>query len=110
MPDKIRFYFDESFMGPVAKGLRLRGIDVVTVEDLGLKGAVDEENLTRAAADERVLATMDDDFLVLHNHTEHWGIVYAPMGERSIGYLVRTLQRIHDEMVPEELRNRVEYI
>ena len=31
------------------------------------------------------------------------------MGERSIGYLVRTLQRIHDEMVPDELRNRVEF-
>ena len=41
MPQTIRFHLDETCRIALAKGLRLRGIDVTTTPDAGLLGVVD---------------------------------------------------------------------
>ncbi len=78
MKSRIKFYLDEHVSKAVAKGLKRRGVDVLTVAEAGLLGATDEEHLERAKSEKRVIFTQDDDFLRLHaTGSEHSGIVYA---------------------------------
>ncbi|MDM8523822.1 DUF5615 family PIN-like protein [Desulfococcaceae bacterium HSG8] len=77
MKNRIKFYLDEHVSKAVAKGLRRRGIDVITVVEAGLLGETDEEHLERAKSERRTIFTQDDDFLRLHAASnEHAGIVY----------------------------------
>src|SRR5436190_17084271 len=55
MDEKVKFYTDEHVPRAVARGLRQRGVDVLTAPQAGLLGATDEEHLERARAEGRVL-------------------------------------------------------
>jgi len=79
MADLIRFYFDQHYPAAVTAGLRRRGIDVVTAQEASQCGADDADQLAFAAAQGRVLATFDPDFLTLHRTgVSHAGIVWCP--------------------------------
>lgn len=57
----LRFLADENFNNDIVRGV-LRGnpkIDIVRVQDVGLRGADDPDVLAWAATDERVLLTHD---------------------------------------------------
>ena len=78
MADRLRFYMDEHVSKVVTEGLRRRGVDVITVQELGLQTTEDARHLERAAQDGRVVVTQDADFLRLHaSGLPHRGIVYA---------------------------------
>ena len=62
---RIRFYTDEQVARAVVRGLRRRGVDVLTVPEAGNLGVSDVEQLQRARDEERVIFTQDDDFLRL---------------------------------------------
>jgi hypothetical protein len=47
--ERIKFYMDEHVAKSVTEGLRRRGADVVTVQELGLQAAEDQQHLKRAA-------------------------------------------------------------
>ncbi len=73
---KIRFYLDENVQISIAEQLIRRGIDVVTVRDLGVLGDEDVNHLARATRLERVLCTHDADYIELASTgIEHFGIV-----------------------------------
>jgi len=75
MTRTIRFYANKHVPRAVVRGLRERGVDVLTVSEAGLLGASDEEHLARAFAEGRVIFTRDTDFLRLHDTgREHAGI------------------------------------
>ena len=57
MGQRIRFYTDEQVARAVARGLRQRGVDVLTVPEAGMMGASDREHLERARAEGRVLSS-----------------------------------------------------
>jgi predicted nuclease of predicted toxin-antitoxin system len=57
MAGTIRFHLDEHVASTVALGLRLRAIDVSTTSEEGLIAATDEQQLSFAAAQGRVLVT-----------------------------------------------------
>jgi hypothetical protein len=59
---RISFYTDEHVARAVVRGLRHRGVDVLTVPEAGLLDAMDEEHVERARAERRVLFTQDEDF------------------------------------------------
>ena len=65
MPRTIRFHLDEDADPAIAEGLRRRGIDVTTSQEVGLLGAPDPLQLAHAHAEGRVLFTHDDDHLKL---------------------------------------------
>ena len=65
MANKLKFHLDESVSNAIAKGLRMRGIDITTSPEEGLIGASDKEQLAYALSQGRVVFTFDDDFLVL---------------------------------------------
>ena len=110
MRTRIRFYTDEHVSKAVIRGLRQRGVDVLTVPETGLLGATDEEHLERARAEGRVVFTQDEDFLRLHAAgLEHAGIAYASQGS-SVGEIVRGLMLIHQVLEPDDMTGHIEYL
>lgn len=110
MQARLRYYTDEHVARAVVRGLRQRGIDVLTVPDVGLLGARDEEHLERARAEGRVLFTQDDDFLRLHAAgIEHAGIVYASQG-CSTGEIIRGLMLVYQVLEPADMVGHLEYL
>ena len=110
MPSPIRFHLDENVHRALAEGLRRRGVDVTLPIDVGLIGASDEEHLAFAREQDRVLVTHDDDFLRLHRQgISHAGIVYGPPQSRSMGEALSLLLLMHDALLPEDMRNAVEF-
>jgi hypothetical protein len=107
----IRYYLDENVEIAVAVQLRLRGIDVVTVRDIGQLGDTDINHLTRASAMGYVLCTYDRDYLQLaQDGVEHNGIIFANRLKTQIGDWVRQLVLIHAIYTPEDMHNYVEYL
>lgn len=110
MADRIKFYLDEHVPKAVAEGLRRRGVDVVTVQDLGLQAADDAQHMERATEEGRVLVTQDVDFLRLPaSGAAHRGIVYAPQ-QTSVSHLLRSLMLVHDLLTPNDMANHVEFL
>jgi uncharacterized protein with PIN domain len=108
--ERIAFYMDEHVPSAVSQGLRLRGIDVLTAQNAGMRGASDEDHLALAVQEQRAIFTQDTDFLRLHaaNHA-HAGIVYAPQGTPT-GAIVRSLMLIHEVLGPVEMAGRLEFV
>ena len=110
MTTAIQFHLDEHVDHDIARGLQLRGIDVTTATDAGLCSADDDAHLSFALGSRRVLFTNDADFLALHRAgVAHAGIVYCPVGSRSVGDIVRFLCLMHACLAAEDMMGRVEY-
>ena len=110
MGQRVRLYADEHVARAVVRGLRQRGVDVLTTAEAGLLGASDEEHLAFARTQGRVIFTEDDDFLRLHSAgAKHAGIVYAAQGTR-VGDIIRGLMLIHDLLDAEEMAGHVEFV
>lgn len=111
----IRLYADENVDDRIIRGLRLRGIDIVSVVESGMTGKPDPEQLSRAASDGRVLLTSDQDFLELHlrwlrEGREHSGIIYYSQFHVSVGTCIWGVKLIVDLLSPDEMRNHLEFI
>jgi uncharacterized membrane protein len=110
MAEKIRYYTDEHVARAVVRGLRRRGVDVLTTPEAKMLGASDEEHLRFASRRGRVVFTQDDDFLRLNAQGfGHAGIVYASQ-EKPVGTIVSGLMLIHQTITPDQIRNRVEFL
>src|SRR5690606_12144319 len=107
----IRFYLDENVPIAVATQLQRRGINAVTVRDLGFLGDTDENHLARAAKLGYVLCTNDADYVEMaESGTEHNGIVFGQQHKHGIGDWVRFLELMASLLEPDEMRNRIEYL
>jgi predicted nuclease of predicted toxin-antitoxin system len=109
--DQIRFHLDEHIHSGVARGLRLRGVDLTTTAEAGLLSAPDDEQLAYCLAENRVVVTNDLDYLQLHAAgTEHAGICYCHQDKYSIGQLIAILLLVRDCYSPDEMLRRVEFL
>lgn len=110
MADRIKFYLDEHGPKAVAEGLRRRGVEVTTVQELGLQAVEDLCHLERATQDGRVIVTQDADFLRLHaaEHSHH-GIVYAHQ-HTSVSHILRSLMLIHDVVPVQDMIRHIEFL
>ena len=107
----IRFHLDEHISEAVARGLRVRGIDVTMSIEAGLKARPDEEHLAFGVAQQRVVVTHDDDFLVLHAAgLQHAGICYCHAEKYSVGQLLRSLLLVHDCLTDKDMAGHAEYL
>ncbi len=110
MGDEIKFYTDEHVSKAVVRGLRQRGVDVLTVFEAGLLGASDQEHLRRAQEEGRVVFTQDEDFLRLAaSSAEHAGVVYVPQ-QTPIGEMIYGLMLIYQVLELEDMEGHVEYL
>lgn len=111
----IALYMDENVHRAVTNSLRLRGVDVLTVQEDKRIGFPDPKILDRATELGRVLFTQDDDFLAEANHRQaedmdFFGVIYAHKLRVSVGDCIRDLEIIAKAANPEELANRVQYL
>jgi hypothetical protein len=110
MAQKIKYYMDEHVANAVVKGLRQRGVDVLTVAEAEMLGASDLKQLKLALKEERVIFTQDDDFLRLHAEGElHAGIVYAQQGT-LIGKIILGLMMIYQILNANEMKGHIEFL
>jgi len=110
VPEEIKYHMDEHVPTAVTRGLRARGVDVVTAQESRLLAASDEEHLDQAAAEGRVIFTQDADFLRLHaKGLSHAGIVYAHQ-QTPIGDVIRGLMLIYQVLEPRDMHNHVEFL
>ncbi len=106
----IKYYTDENVAKTVVKGLRSRGVDVLTCQETNMLSATDEEQLAFVTQSNRVIFSHDADFLRIHsNGVEHSGIVYTS-NRGDVGEIIRNLKLIHDVLDSEEMNNHVEFI
>lgn len=106
----IRLYTDEHVSRAVIRGLRQRGVDVLTVPDANLMGASDEVHLALAENQGRVLFTQDADFLRLAAlGMPHAGIIYVSQNT-SVGTIIQGLMLIHQVLGAEEMIGRIEFL
>lgn len=106
---------DHHVRSAVTKGLRRRGIDVLTAFEDGRAAAPDEQLLARAAELGRVMFTQDDDFLVVADNWKrigrHFaGLVYAHQLQATIGQIVTDLQLILEAATSDEMRDAVLFL
>src|SRR5687768_10096610 len=109
MSRTIRFHLDEHVDLAIADGLRRRGIDVSTTQEVGLRSATDPIQLEYLRAEGRVIFTEDADFLRIHASGEaHPGIAYCHQQTRSVGQIIRGLVLIWEVFDPAAMQNHVE--
>ena len=110
MENPVKYYTDEHVPRAVVRGLRARGVDVVTTPEAGLMNATDQQHLEFASREGRVMFTQDEDFLKFHAAgLEHAGIVYAHQGT-SIGDVIRGLMLVRQLLSAEEMKQQVEFL
>lgn len=110
MSKRIKIYTDEQVPNSVIKGLRLRGINVLTTKEAKMLGAVDTAHLGFAQEMKRVILTQDDDFLRLHaSGFDHCGIIYAHQ-RTPVGKIIRGIMLIHQILDSDDMKNHVEFL
>ena len=102
---------DEHIPFPVTDGLSRRGIDRVTVQQLGMRSALDTLILEAAAQQKRVVYTNDADFLRHHAFgLDHSGIIYHHILDYSVGEAIRRVSLICEMFSSEEMIGRVQFV
>jgi hypothetical protein len=106
---------DEHVHRAITVGLRLRGVDVLTVQEDHRRNISDTLLLDRATELGRVLFSQDEDLLSEANHRQvdgisFTGVIYAHQLRVTIGVCIRDLELIAKAADPVELANRVEYL
>lgn len=110
----IALYMDEHVHRAITIGLRLRGVDVLTVQEDGRAATPDALLLDRALQLQRVMFSQDQDFLIeAHNRQSKGipfiGVIYARQ-LTGVGDCIRDLEIIAKASESEDLANRVEFI
>jgi hypothetical protein len=111
----LNFYMDHNVHAAITAGLRRRGIDCLTALEDRMDRADDVEILLRAMSSDRVLFTHDDDLLAIASAwvtegRDFAGVVYGAQRSVTIGGAIVDLELIAHVLMPEEIRNRIEYL
>jgi len=113
----LRFYFDEDSMPrALVRACHANGIDGLSTTETDRRGTPDNDQLTFATNEGRVIMTRNiADFAVLHAQTiesgrEHAGILAIPPEHYTTGQYLRALQRLSDAFTPEEMANRLVFL
>lgn len=111
----ISLYVDEYVNFGTTYGLRIRGVDVLTVQEDGRLGGSDSILLDLVMELKRVIFTQDEDFLVEANRRQIQEInflcvIYSKFTVITRGNGIHYLEIIPKASEPEDLINRVQYL
>ena len=102
---------DEHQRFDVINGLRIQGIDVVSVQDLGLRGRPDPEILATAGQSGRIVYTSDTDLVRLSDSgMPHLGVFFHRSRKYSPSGAINVVSLACQVLTPDEMRNRVEFL
>jgi predicted nuclease of predicted toxin-antitoxin system len=110
----VRLYFDHNVNQAIARGLRFRGLDVLTAREDGTHRLPDPDPLDRATALGRVLVSSDIDLAIEARRRQHagvpfGGVVYMPQS-LAIGLCVEQLELLAEVMTAEEFSGSLAYL
>jgi len=113
----LSLYLDEDAMdGDLVRGLRSRGVNVLTATDVGMIRQADEEHLRFATIQDRVLDSFNvRDFHAIHiawtsSDRPHAGIILAHQRRYTTGEQIRRLLRLIGTLSSEAMKNREEFL
>jgi len=111
----LPLYMDQHVPAAITRGLRRRGVDVLTTEEDRAADWDDADLLARATGLGRIVFTQDDDFLAIGRHwqlsgREFAGIVYAHQLRITVGQAIADLELIATIMTADEMKNRIEFL
>jgi hypothetical protein len=113
----FRIYHDEdSLSTALIQALRRAGFDCLTVNEAGMRGRSDEEQLTFATTEHRVIYTRNTrDFRFLDTQWQmmgrrHSGIIVLNKYPTSIGDELRAFQAMATKFSAEDMENRLEFL
>lgn len=111
----VGLYMDENVHRAISAGLRLRGVDVLTVQEDGLRGIPDPELLDRASELGRPLFSQDDDLIAEARRRQSEGIafsgvVFAHQLRVTIGDCVRDLAFLAEAGEPEDFERQIVFL
>jgi hypothetical protein len=111
----VSLYMDHHVPRPIASGLRLRGVDVLTAAEDGAALLADPDLLDRASVLGRVLFSQDRDLLREATRRQiegisFAGVIYGHQRRVTVGDCVRDLEMIAKVSDLAEMRNRVLYL
>lgn len=110
-----RFLFDVHLAKEAVRQLRLKGIDVLHVGEIGLEDAPDTQIMAYAVNNERAMVSCDEGYARFHydfiaREEDHFGVVYFRMEDQcqSISVVVREIEIIASiARTAEELINQL---
>ena len=111
----VALYMDQHVPVPITKGLRRRGVDVITAFEDRRHELSDAALLDRASELERVLFTQDDDLLTEAAYRQRNGIffhgmIYGHQQRVSVGDCVEDLELIAKACDKPDVINDVIYL
>lgn len=111
----LSFYMDVHVDIAITRGLRRRGVDVLTAQEDGTATLEDPLLLDRAGVLGRLLFTQDDDFLAEANRRQtegmyFIGVLYLHQRDTVVGRCVDDLETIALASELEEYANKVRYL
>ncbi|HEY7152779.1 MAG TPA: DUF5615 family PIN-like protein [Gemmataceae bacterium] len=111
----LSLYMDEQVRSAVTRGLRLRGVTVLTAQEDGTDAMDDSDLLDRATALGYVIFTQDVDFMIEAAQRQRTGqpfagVVYGHQMNVSTGQCVQDLELIAKVYDLVDMMNRVEYL
>jgi hypothetical protein len=111
----VGIYMDEHVPSAITRGLRKRGVDVLTVQDDQREGDPDDAVISRATELGRILFSQDEDMLRetairLRAGSDFSGLAFADQLGITIGQAVDSLELLSTVSEPGQMWNRVEYL
>lgn len=111
----VAFYMDEHVPNPIALGLRIRGVNVLTAQEDGRQRERDAALLDRATELNRPMCSFDADMLReaaerLRHAVPFAGLIFAHPARISVGQCIRDLELVANAADPSDLANQVVYL
>lgn len=106
---EIKLYLDEDISNTVAMVLRSRGLDVVSVHEVGMRGKSDEEQLKYAIENNRTFLTFNAKHFaplarnLYEKQQEHFGIIISK--QVSLSEMTRLVVEMFKICKVEDLKN-----
>ena len=106
----MKFLADEHIESSIVTGLKLLGIDAISVNEAGKRESDDEEILRFAKENDRVIITRDSNFVKLHRKgAAHAGIVFISKF-LAIGKTIGEIEKVSVLFESEHIKNTIIYI
>ncbi len=111
----LGLYMDVHVPPPVTRGLRRRGVDVLTAQQDGTARLADTALLDRATTLGRLLFTQDEDLIAEAVRRQRSGepfatVVYARQLDISIGCCIADLEALTKAARPEDAQGQVIFL
>ena len=111
----LGLYTDVHVPLPIVRGLRRRGVDVLTAQDDGTTRLPDADLLRRARELGRILFSQDEDLIVEAVQCRRMGIpsatvIFARQLDLSIGRCIADLEALAKAALPEDAEGQIIFL